>query len=63
MICVPLNTFVLDKDQIAQRKKNHANLNLSRPCLRRDDIYSFEIESQELKLINPHVGLKSLGTN
>lgn len=52
----------LDKDQIAQRKKNHINLNLPRPCLRRDDAYSFNCEIKELKLINPHIGLKSLGT-
>lgn len=50
-----------DKDQIAQRMKNHANLNLSRPYLRRDDIHSFDCVSQELKLVNPHIGLKSLG--
>lgn len=50
-----------DKDQIAQRKQNHINLNLSRPYLRRDDAHSFERESQELKLVNPHNGLKSLG--
>lgn len=39
------------------------NLNLSRPYLRRDDVYAFECESEELKLINPHIGLKSLGMN
>lgn len=53
--------YFSDKDQVTQRKTYHANLNLLRPCLRRDDIYSFDCESQELKLINPHIGLKSLG--
>lgn len=52
---------LLDKDQIAQRKQNHVNLNLSRPYLRRDDVYSFDHETNELKLLNPHIGLKSLG--
>lgn len=55
------NYFFPDKDQIAQRKQNHVNLNLARPCLRRDDVYSFEVESTDLKLVNPHIGLKSLG--
>lgn len=50
-----------DKDQIQQRKQNHAILNLSRPYLRRDDAHSFDHESPELKLVNPHIGLKSLG--
>lgn len=44
-----------------QRKQNHINLNLPRPCMRRDDVYSFDHESNELKLVNTHVGLKSLG--
>lgn len=52
---------ISDKEQIAQRKQNHVNLNLARPCLRRDDAYSFEIESIGSKLLNPHIGLKSLG--
>lgn len=61
--CLCFALFFSDKDQIAQRKKNHVNLNLSRPCLRRDDIHSFDCKSEELKLTNPHIGLKSLGTH
>lgn len=57
-----LNAFnISDQDDIATRKQNHINLNLSRPCLRRDDVYSFQIEAAETHLINPHIGLKSLG--
>lgn len=53
----------IDKDQVARRKQNHINLNLSRPCMRRDDVYTFEIQARGTHLINPHVGLKNLGNN
>lgn len=50
-----------DKGQVALRKQNHIDLNLARPILRRADEYNFDVQQQNNCLINPHIGLKSLG--
>lgn len=50
-----------DNEQISQRKAAHANLNLLRPCLRRADEFDFENRHDDTYLVNPHVGLKSVG--
>lgn len=50
-----------DNQQVALRKENHVNLGLSRPVLRRADEFDFDAIDDDKHLINPHVGLKSLG--
>lgn len=52
---------LVDHEQILQRKLAHKILNLPRPCLRRTDEYDFQIPVDDTYLVNPHVGLKSVG--
>lgn len=54
-------TFLFaDAEQIEQRKRNHATLNLINICLRRANNYNFDAFDSKY-LINPHIGLKSTG--
>ena len=50
-----------DDEQVAQRRRNHENLNLNRPVLRRADVHDFTPVFDQKYLVNPHVGLKTTG--
>lgn len=39
----------------------YENLYLVQVCLRREDEYNFDPQPSQPHLINPHIGLKSLG--